>query len=80
MHFHHLLNTTQEMKFYIQDLFSKCEQICSFLRKFSIEDFIFGAVLALINTIYTFLKRKKKSLFNIHPNGYMTFFDELAKQ
>ena len=44
-------NTAQKMKFSIKDFFSKCDQICSFLRiwshllkKFLMENFIFCAV------------------------------------
>ena len=32
------------MKFSIKDFFSKCDQVCSFLKKSLIENFIFRAV------------------------------------
>ena len=50
-HFLFLANTVQKIKFSIKDFFSKCDQICSFLRtwshllkKFLVENFIFCAV------------------------------------
>ena len=41
----------QKMKFSIKDFFSKCDQIRSFLKKFSVENFIFCAVFFLIRSI-----------------------------
>ena len=50
--------TAQKMKFSIKDFFSKCDQICSFLRIWShllkkslMENFIFCAVLCAINMV-----------------------------
>ena len=46
------ISTAQKMQFFIEDFFSKCDQICSFLRiwshllkKYLMENFIFYAVI-----------------------------------
>ena len=37
--------TTQKAKFFIKDFFNKCDQIRRKLKKFLMENFIFGAVM-----------------------------------
>ena len=64
-----LYDTTQKIKFSINDFFSKCDQICSFLRiwshllkKYIIGNFIF---LCSVNLTYPKISSLNKNLFGV---------------
>ena len=66
--------TAQKIKFSIEDFFSKCDQIRSFIRiwshllkKSSMENFIFCAVLALISLC------NSVSLISIRDHSFSTY-------
>ena len=61
--------TVLKIKFFIKDSFSKCDQICSFLRiwshllkKYSMENFIFCVVLSLVVVSTKCQKSVKKAV------------------
>ena len=56
------------MKFFIKDLLSKCDQICSFLKKTLMENFIFSAVSYDIfcNALLKFIRPVERNLFDIN--------------
>ena len=77
-----LTNTAQKMKFSIKDLFSKCEQIRSFLRiwshllkKLLMENFIFCAVQE--PWLYFLVKSRNSQIFYIINPSRPVYFGKL---